>query len=188
MRFYEPTEGRILIDGRDIREYNLYSLRQQFGLVSQEPALFVGTVAENIRYNTTCSQEDIESAATTAQASKFIAEWEEGYNKEVGQKGAQVSGGQKQRIALSRCLVKRTPGYLFDEFTSALDADTERLVFDNLRSLLQGKTSLSIAHRMSTVKDCDRVLMFKDGKVIEEGTYNELMDLKKHFYALAQQK
>lgn len=108
-----------------------------------------------------------------------------GYGKEVGQKGGQVSGGQKQRIALSRCLVKQPKLFLLDEFTSALDADTEKVVFSNLKGVLKGKTSLSIAHRLSTIEDADRILVFKDGQIIEEGGFQELMDLRKHFYSLA---
>jgi ABC-type multidrug transport system fused ATPase/permease subunit len=108
-----------------------------------------------------------------------------GFSKEVGQKGGQVSGGQKQRIALSRCLVRNPKLFLFDEFTSALDADTEKIVFENLKETLKGKTSLSIAHRLSTIEDADRIMVFKDGKIIEEGTFDSLMELKRHFYSLA---
>lgn len=153
----------------------------------------MGSVAENIRYNSECTQEEIEQATEIANARKFIAEWDEGkpspnkgFEKEVGQKGNQVSGGQKQRIALSRCLVKQPSLYLFDEFTSALDADTEKAVFENLKPVLKGKTSISIAHRLSTVEDSDRILVFKDGRIIEEGSYAELMALRSHFYKLAQ--
>lgn len=193
MRFYEPEAGEILVNGRNVREFDLYSLRRQVGLVSQEPALFMGSVAENIRYNSECSQAEVERAAEVAHARRFIAEWDEGksspnagFGKEVGQKGNQVSGGQKQRIALSRCLVRQPSLFLFDEFTSALDADTEKAVFENLRPVLQGRTSLSIAHRLSTVEDSDRILVFKDGRIIEEGSYAELMALRSHFYKLAQ--
>jgi ABC-type multidrug transport system fused ATPase/permease subunit len=111
-----------------------------------------------------------------------------GLNKEVGEKGVQISGGQKQRIALSRCLVRNPSLYLFDEFTSALDADTEKIVFENLQQTLSGKTSLSIAHRLSTVEDCDHILVFKDGRIIESGNYSQLMALKNHFFSLAQGK
>jgi ABC-type multidrug transport system fused ATPase/permease subunit len=106
-----------------------------------------------------------------AHAQKFISEWEEGLEKEVGEKGVQVSGGQKQRIALSRCLVRKPALYLFDEFTSALDADTEKIVFGNLQEALKDKTSISIAHRLSTVEESDHILVFKDGRIIEEGNY-----------------
>ncbi len=106
----------------------------------------------------------------------------------MGQKGNQVSGGQKQRIALSRCLVKKPSLFLFDEFTSALDADTEKIVFENIKPVIKGRTSISIAHRLSTVEDCDRILVFKDGMIIEQGTYSELMALRSHFYSLAKGK
>ena len=104
----------------------------------------------------------------------------------MGDRAVRLSGGQKQRIALSRCLVRQPSLFLFDEFTSALDADTEKAVFENLRPVLQGRTSLSIAHRLSTVEDSDRILVFKDGRIIEEGSYAELMALRSHFYKLAQ--
>ena len=103
----------------------------------------------------------------------------------MGQKGGQVSGGQKQRIALSRCLVRKPTLFLFDEFTSALDADTEKIVFNNLKRTLANKTSFSIAHRLSTIEDADKIMVFKDGRIIEEGTFGELMELRNHFYSLA---
>ncbi len=135
-RIYHPFSGDILIDGRNIKSYNLYSLRKQIGVVSQEPTLFLGTVRENLLYNNDVSDKALNAALDTACCLKFISKWEEGLEKEVGQKGSQVSGGQKQRLAIARCLLRKPKIFLFDEATSALDADTESLVFTNLKSIL----------------------------------------------------
>lgn len=124
MRIYPPLSGDILIDGRNIKEYNLYSLRRQIGVVNQEPTLFMGTVKDNILYDQTVAPEELTQALDVACCSKFVDNWEEGLEKEVGQKGSQVSGGQKQRLAIARCLLRNPKIILFDEATSALDADT----------------------------------------------------------------
>lgn len=153
MRIYPPSEGEILIDGHNIKEYDIYSLRKQIGVVSQEPTLFLGTVKENILYNQPEEgiQPRLEEALEIACCSRFISNWDEGLDKEVGQKGSQVSGGQKQRLAIARCLIRQPKIFFFDESTSALDADTEASVFSNLKPLLGRHTSLSIAHRLSTI-------------------------------------
>jgi subfamily B ATP-binding cassette protein MsbA len=175
-RFYDVTGGRILIDGTDIREATLKSLRQQIAIVPQEPILFSGTVAENLRYGRPeASEVEIREAARFAFAEAFIDQLPQGFNTEVGERGVLLSGGQKQRLAIARAFLKDAPILIFDEPTSALDAESEELLKQALLKLLQGRTALIIAHRLSTVQHASRVVVMDQGKIIEAGGHEELL-------------
>ncbi|KIW24629.1 uncharacterized protein PV07_10333 [Cladophialophora immunda] len=176
LRFYTPTEGRILIDGKDIAKMNVKSLRRRIGIVSQEPVLFSGTIAENIAYGRPhATRAEIMRAARRANC-QFISDFPEGLDTPVGARGTQLSGGQKQRIAIARALVKEPDILILDEATSALDAESETLVNEALASLLRGSnTTISIAHRLSTIKRSDTIICLgSDGRVAEMGSYKEL--------------
>ncbi|KAJ9314912.1 hypothetical protein DTO271D3_4912 [Paecilomyces variotii] len=176
LRFYNPTKGRILIDGKDISKFNAKSLRRKIGIVAQEPVLFSGTIAENIAYgNSKATRAEIIAAARKANCT-FISDFPDGLDTHVGARGAQLSGGQKQRIAIARALVKDPDILILDEATSALDAESETLVNSALAALLRGNnTTISIAHRLSTIKRSDTIIVLgPDGKVAEQGTYQEL--------------
>ncbi|KAK2755022.1 ATP-binding cassette permease mdl1 [Arachnomyces sp. PD_36] len=176
LRFYTPTEGRVLIDGKDVSTMNVKSLRRKVGIVSQEPVLFSGTIAENISYGKPdASRADVIAAARKANC-QFISDFPDGLDTHVGARGAQLSGGQKQRIAIARALVKDPDILILDEATSALDAESETLVNSALAALLRGNnTTISIAHRLSTIKRSDIIVVLgADGKVAEQGNYNEL--------------
>jgi len=176
-QFYIPKKGRIMFDGIDIRNLDVRFLRHMIGLVSQEPVLFATTIAENIKYGMSreVSQEEIEHAAKLANAHQFIIEQQDGYNTMVGERGIQLSGVQKQRVAIARAIVKNPLILLLDEATSALDAESEHLVQDALDRLMKGRTTLVIAHRLSTVQDADLVCVVDKGTIVEQGTHYELM-------------
>jgi ATP-binding cassette, subfamily B, bacterial MsbA len=175
-RFYDPTEGRILIDGHDVREVTLASLRDDIGLVTQEPFLFDDTVGANIAYaRPGASQTEIEQAARAAAAHEFIEALPEGYNTGVGEAGARLSGGQRQRIAIARAFLKDAPILLLDEATSALDTESEAQVQAALRRLMSGRTTLLIAHRLSTVRGADRIYVIDKGRIVETGDHESLM-------------
>ncbi|EER37355.1 ABC multidrug transporter [Histoplasma capsulatum H143] len=176
LRFYTPTKGQILIDGKDISTMNAKSLRRKIGVVSQEPVLFSGTIAENISYGKpNATRTEIIAAARRANC-QFISDFPDGLDTHVGARGAQLSGGQKQRIAIARALIKNPDILILDEATSALDAESETLVNSALAALLQGNlTTISIAHRLSTIKRSDTIVVLSsDGRVAEQGTYKEL--------------
>lgn len=176
IRLYDPTGGRVLLDGRDIRDLNPQWLRSRIGVVAQEPVLFSTTIAANIRYGrSTATVDEVESAARAANAHDFISELPEGYATEVGDRGVRLSGGQKQRVAIARALLKDPPILILDEATSALDAESEALVREALDRLMAHRTSLVIAHRLSTVKNAHRVVVLEAGMVVETGTHDELM-------------
>jgi len=176
LRFYDPTEGRVEVDGRDIRGVTLDSLRSQIGLVPQETVLFGGTVADNIRYGRMeASEEEVIAAAKAAGAEEFIAGLPGGYETEVGERGVKLSGGQRQRIAIARALLKDPRILILDEATSSLDTQSEVLVQDALERLMAGRTTLVIAHRLSTIRSADRILVLADGRIVEEGTHAELL-------------
>ena len=176
MRFLDPQKGRVAIDGTDVRTSPLKSVRAQFGLVSQEPLLFTGTIAENIAYGRLeASREEIEEAARLAQAHGFISALPDGYGSMVGERGVGLSGGQKQRIAIARALLCRAPILLLDEATSSLDAESEREVTEAVSQALRGRTALIIAHRLSTIRSADKIAVLKDGRVSELGTHTELL-------------
>jgi len=175
-RFYDPTEGRILLDGRPLTELDPRWLRERIGSVPQDPMLFSISIAENIAYSLQDSgQEDIRAAAEAANAHEFIARFPDGYDTEVGERGVQLSGGQRQRVAIARAVLKNPRILILDEATSALDAESEHLVKQALDRLMQGRTTLIIAHRLSTVKDANRVIVLDRGNLVESGTHEELM-------------
>ncbi|KAH8372084.1 hypothetical protein KR093_010043 [Drosophila rubida] len=176
-RFYDPEQGQVKLDGRDLRSLNVAWLRAQIGVVGQEPVLFATTIGENIRYgNPQATQQEIERAARNANCHEFISKLPKGYDTMVGERGAQMSGGQKQRIAIARALVRNPKILLLDEATSALDPTSEKRVQDALELASQGPTTLVVAHRLSTVTNADKIVFVKDGVVAEQGTHDELMD------------
>eukprot|EP00978_Attheya_sp_CCMP212_P034494 scaffold144716_cov61-Attheya_sp.AAC.2 len=188
-RFYDPSYGSVLLDGTDIRDLNVKWLREQVGLVSQEPALFARSIKENIAYGCPgVTDEQIVAAATMANAHNFISSFSKGYDTQVGDKGSQMSGGQKQRIAIARILIKNPKILLLDEATSALDSESESIVQQALDDLLESgnRTTIVVAHRLSTVRNADSIAVVSDGQVVEQGNHDELMDLKGHYYKLVQ--
>lgn len=175
-RFHDPVAGRILLDGRDLREFTLASLRSQIGLVSQEAFLLDASVAENISlWNPSITADQIEAAARAASAHKFIMELPEGYATRIGERGVRLSGGQKQRISIARALARRSAILILDEATAALDSVTEREVQAAVDSLGRDCTVISVAHRLSTLKNCDHIVVLVEGRLAEEGTYEELV-------------
>lgn len=176
LRFYDPVNGRVTIDGKDARDYDLTALRDRMAIVPQEVLLFGGSIRENIAYGKPdASSADIEAAARKANAHDFIASFPQGYETVVGERGIQLSGGQRQRIAIARAVLKDPAILILDEATSALDSESERLVQDALDQLMKGRTSIVIAHRLSTVRDADRILVLDKGRVLESGTHDELI-------------
>jgi len=174
-RFFEPTAGRITVDGVDVREYDLRSLRERIALVPQEPLLFAGSIADNIRYGRLdASQADVEAAARAAHVHAFVERLPHGYDSLVAEAGATLSGGERQRLGIARALLKDAPILILDEPTSSLDAISEEIVFDALRRLRAGRTTLVIAHRLSTIRDAARILVLHDGRVVAQGTHDEL--------------
>jgi subfamily B ATP-binding cassette protein MsbA len=176
-RFYDPTAGRILIDGCDLRDVTLQSLREQIGTVPQEPILFSGTIAENIRYGKLdATDEELVEAARAANAMEFVERLPEGMQTIVGERGMRLSGGQRQRVAIARAVLKNPRILILDEATSALDTQSERLVQDALDRLMVSRTSFVIAHRLSTVRHASRILVMDGGHIIEDGTHDALLE------------
>ncbi len=185
VRFYEVDNGSVQLGSHDVRDLPLDYLRQQIGLVSQDVFLFSGTIRENLRLgNPETSDEDIQAAAQTANAEEFILSFPEGYDTLVGERGVRLSGGQKQRIAIARALLKNAPVLVFDEATSAVDAETEAEIRNAVVRATEGRTVLIVAHRMSTVVAADRIVVFNEGRVVESGTWEELVALQGHFVQL----
>ena len=175
-RFNDPWTGRVTIDGHDLRDVRLRSLREQVALVLQEPFLFPLTIAENIAYGRPdATREEIEAAATAANAHAFISRLPEGYDTLVGERGATLSGGERQRLSIARALLKDAPILILDEPTSALDAETEALLLDALERLMAGRTTFIIAHRLSTIRRADRIAVLRDGQIVEQGRHGELL-------------
>ncbi|WVZ77546.1 hypothetical protein U9M48_025403, partial [Paspalum notatum var. saurae] len=175
-RFYDPLRGVVKIDGRDIKTYNLRALRPHIGLVSQEPTLFAGTIRENIVYGTeTATEAEIENAARSANAHDFVSNLKDGYDTWCGERGVQLSGGQKQRIAIARAILKNPAILLLDEATSALDSQFEKVVQEALDRVMVGRTSIVVAHRLSTIQNCDQINVLEKGIVVEKGNHASLM-------------
>jgi ATP-binding cassette subfamily B (MDR/TAP) protein 1 len=184
-RFYDPLAGSVLLDGVDIRELQLEWLRKQIGLVSQEPVLFATSIRENILYGKPdASEEEVVAAAKAANAHGFISKLPAGYATLCGERGTQMSGGQKQRIAIARAIVKDPKVLLLDEATSALDAESERVVQEALDRLMEGRTTIVVAHRLSTVRNADTIAVVEKGRVAERGSYADLMAKRGAFAAL----
>ena len=175
-RFYDPALGRVLIDGVDILSYKIAALRSQVGFVLQDTVLFRGTVRENIAYGRPeATDDEIVAAAKIANADEFISHMPLGYDSMIGERGDTLSGGQRQRIAIARAVIRNSPILVLDEPTAALDTEAERLVIEALRRLMKGRTVIMIAHRLSTVIDADKIIVLKDGVVVEEGPYEALI-------------
>ena len=177
-RFYEPTAGRILLDGVDTREIRLPALRALTGIVSQETVLFHDTVRNNIAYGAPgkYSQQQIEDAANAANAHSFITELPRGYDTLLGERGTRLSGGQRQRLAIARALLSDPPILILDEATSALDTESERLVQEAVDRLLQGRTVFVIAHRLSTITHADKIVFLERGEIVEQGSHADLLE------------
>ena len=176
MRFYDPAAGEVEVDGHDVRQVTLESLRSQIGLVPQETILFGGTIKENILYGRAdATDEEVIEAAKAANAHQFISALPNGYGSEVGERGVKLSGGQRQRIAVARALLKNPRILILDEATSSLDAESEALVQEALERLMKGRTTLVIAHRLSTIRRATRIVVLSDGRVVEQGTHQELL-------------
>jgi len=175
-RFYDPLKGTVRIDSRDIKMFNLRSLRKHIALVGQEPTLFAGSIRENILYGKDDATEaEVIEAAKAANAHEFISALEKGYETNCGDRGVQLSGGQKQRIAIARAIVKNPSILLLDEATSALDSQSEQIVQEALDRIMVGRTSVVIAHRLTTIQNADCIALIQDGKVIEQGSHSYLM-------------
>ena len=184
-RFYEVTSGRILIDGQDIKKITLQSLRNQIGTVQQEVYLFSGTIYENIGYGKPgATQEEIIRAAKLAGAHEFIADLPDGYNTYVGERGVKLSGGQKQRVSIARVFLKNPPVLVLDEATSALDNESEKLVQRSLEELAKGRTTFTIAHRLTTIRNADLILVLTEDGIVEKGTHQQLMALGGVYHSL----
>ncbi len=177
-RFYDVWGGEILIDGRDVRDYTLKSLRDHVGMVAQETILFNDTIEENILLGRRgASHKEVVEAAKVANADGFIMEAPQGYDTNIGDRGTKLSGGQRQRLSIARAVLKNPAILILDEATSALDTESEKLVQEALDSLLEGRTSIVIAHRLSTIRGADRIIVISEGKIVEQGTHDELMTL-----------
>ena len=177
-RFYDPTAGRVLIDGVDVRDYKLQGIRDQIGFVLQDTVLFRGTVRENIAYGRPdAAEKEILEAARLANAHEFIARMPEGYDTEVGERGLTLSGGQRQRIGIARAIIRNSPILILDEPTAALDSESESVVIEALERVMKGRTVITIAHRLSTIRDADKIVVLKDGVVAEQGSHDELLAL-----------
>ncbi len=175
-RFYDPKAGRVLIDGANVNTFKLAALRSQVGFVLQETVLFRGTIRENIAYGRPgATDEEIIAAAKLANADEFISRMPHGYDTVVGERGDTLSGGQRQRIGIARAVIRNSPIMILDEPTAALDTESERLVIEGLERLMKGRTVIMIAHRLSTLRDADKIIVIKDGVVAEEGTNDELI-------------
>ena len=184
-RFYNVDSGRVLIDGQDISDVTIHSLRSQMGIMMQDSFIFSGTIGDNIRYGKlTASKEEIQKASRIVCADEFISRMPEGYDTEVRERGSMLSQGQKQLISFARTLLSDPSILILDEATSSIDVQTEKALQTGLNAMLQGRTSFIIAHRLSTIRDCDRIMYIDDGGITETGTHEELMAKKGHYYKL----
>jgi subfamily B ATP-binding cassette protein MsbA len=188
-RFYDPTSGVVLIDGLDARDQDLDDMRSHLAAVPQEVQLFSGSIAENLRVaKPTATDAELTAAAVAANAHDFITAFPDGYDTVVGERGVQLSGGQRQRVAIARALLADPRILILDEATSSLDAESEALVQDALEHLMQGRTTIVIAHRLSTVRAADRLVVVVDGRVAEEGTHDELMERSGVYASLSERQ
>jgi len=184
-RFFEPTSGEILIDGKDYRERSQLWLHSAFGYVLQSPHLFSGTIRENIRYGRLeATDEEVEKAAAVIHADKIITQMEKGFDTEVGEGGDRLSTGEKQLVSFARAILANPRIFILDEATSSIDTEMEMLLQDAIHTLLEGRTSFVIAHRLSTIRNADVILMVKKGKIIERGSHKELMKKRGEYYTL----
>lgn len=184
-RFYNVDSGRVLIDGQDISDVTIHSLRSQMGIMMQDSFIFSGTIGDNIRYGKlTASEEEIQKASRIVRADEFISRMPGGYDTEVRERGSMLSQGQKQLISFARTLLSDPSILILDEATSSIDVQTEKALQTGLNAMLQGRTSFIIAHRLSTIRDCDRIMYIDDGGILETGTHEELMAKKGHYYKL----
>jgi len=186
-RLYDPTQGRVTLDGTDLRGVTLQSLRARIGAVPQETMLFHGTIRDNIAYGRPdATFEQVLEAARRANADGFIRAQPDGYETHIGERGGRLSGGQRQRIAIARALLRDPRILILDEATSSLDAESESLVQDALRTLMEGRTTLIIAHRFSTIRHASRILVLHEGRIVETGTHDELLERGGRYYSLYQ--
>jgi len=186
-RFYDVTEGQILLDNRDIRDYEAQSLREQIGMVLQDTFLFSNTVRENILIGKPdATEEEVVQAAKAANAHEFILKLPNGYETKVGERGVKLSGGQKQRVSIARVFLKNPPILILDEATSALDLESEHLIQEALEKLAKERTTFIVAHRLSTITHADKIVLIEDGKIVEQGTHQDLMQKEGHYYNLFQ--
>jgi ATP-binding cassette subfamily B protein/subfamily B ATP-binding cassette protein MsbA len=175
-RFYDPCQGRVLVDGYDVRHLSLKSLRENVSLVLQEPFLFPMSIADNIGFGQPeATRAEIITAALAAQAHDFIERLPHGYDTTIGEKGASLSGGERQRIAIARAVLKDAPILILDEPTSALDAHTEAQIFAALSKLMRGRNTFIISHRLTTIRRAEQVLVLEDGRIVERGTHESLL-------------
>ena len=183
LRLYDPSAGRLLIDGQDARDYQLTQLRGQMSMVPQEVLLFGGSIADNIAYGKPgASPAEIEQAARQANAHEFIQAFPERYATLVGDRGIKLSGGQRQRVAIARAVLRNPAILILDEATSSLDSESERLIQEALETLMRGRTSFIIAHRLATVRHVDRIIVIAGGRVVEAGTHDELQAIQDGVY------
>ena len=186
-RFYTPDAGRLEIDGEDIKQIDLKDLRRQIGVVLQEPYLFSGTIAENIAYaHPDAAMEDIIAAAKAANAHEFIVKFPDGYDTEVGERGGSLSGGERQRISIARAILHNPRILILDEATSSVDVETEQKIQQAIDRLVQNRTTFAIAHRLSTLRNADRLFVIEKGKGVECGSHEELMETKGIYYKLVE--
>lgn len=184
-RFYEVSEGAVLIDGMDVRKVTLESLRSQLGIMTQDNFLFSGTIRDNIRYGRLdATDEEIQAAAKAVNAHEFIMEMEKGYDTVISERGAGLSIGQRQLLAFARTMVSRPGILILDEATSSIDTHTEILVQKGIDALLKGRTSFIIAHRLSTIRKADRIFVIDQGNILEEGSHEELLAMKGAYWRL----
>jgi subfamily B ATP-binding cassette protein MsbA len=186
-RFHDVTAGELLIDGVNIRDYSLQSVREQISIVTQEPILFNDTIINNIRIGKEkATTEDVEAAANVANAHNYITTKEEGYQTNIGDRGAKLSGGERQRLTIARAIVKNPPILILDEATSSLDTESEKLVQDAINNMMLNRTSIVIAHRLSTIRHADEIIVLEKGTIVERGNHEELMQRRGYYYKLVQ--
>ena len=188
-RFYDPKEGYISVDNQNISQVKLETLRKEIALVSQDIIMFDDTIKNNLIFaNFEASENDIVNACIKANCHNFISEMKDGYNTVVGENGVKLSGGQKQRISIARAILKNSSIILLDEATSALDTESEKIVQEAMNNLSEDKTTVTIAHRLSTIKNSDLIYVIDKGKVVEEGTHDQLLNLNKIYKKLCDQQ